>query len=723
MPFVGNHIYKIPPIQPDNTSCSSYSSDTSSSCDSYNSYGSHISYASHSTHDTNRELSMHSAHKNHDSKDQPSELSIYSAQSGYRIEGGYGAKSNRSGQRRNSVRSHQNPAQSHGSHVKVQSHRQGDHLTHKLTRSTHSARSSHSTYETEMSSDSSSDILSSKTHGHSTNYSDSTRKLSYASTDKAYVLSTVLKEHLNMENIDLSESTASHSSELSHTEFETPITFDPDTFFSNIEKIPSVNEVSLTSSHEYKVKVEATPDDNIGRFVDPLTGEVLTSTSSSPSVEGTAVISLHEKLSDEWGEIVEEKDIAELHIDLPEVPYDQTIDKEILDTKTQTDEEVFTQLYTEIFKPIQLLEKDTKLKEEQERKEMLQEAINQFVTDLVNKVVEKCERHANDPKRILRNTLDKVALADELMNKLVDLEKANKCHIFLNRKAVDYFRRKKAFSSLEEEGRGKKDHTGDEKKYGQIIKHLNNLLCRQKEMTIVTNEKIDELNQKKTDLQSQLDDVATGFETMIWDFFGRKISDNARNFVEKKLSRIRDLRADISEARSALIEKQHSMARLSKRLEELENLGNGLYMRDFENMQRETISLNKKLEERTNEFEKYSRRCNNQIHASTHLREKVLLMRDHVTAQELELRELLEEKQLIREELRKLKIKRIKLYKDIRELSFQCGLLDKPALLLDYDDTLDRLNATKANIIQIKSKLSDLQLKIKTAEEKLSAQH
>lgn len=72
-----------------------------------------------------------------------------------------------------------------------------------------------------------------------------------------------------------------------------------------------------------------------------------------------------------------------------------------------------------------------------------------------------------------------------------------------------------------------------------------------------------------------------------------------------------------------------------------------------------------------------------------HLKEKQKMIRHTIMIQKQFFQELKNEENIIRKHLTQLGLKRKNLRSEIRSLSFQSGLLDKPALMKDYDETVE----------------------------------
>lgn len=148
---------------------------------------------------------------------------------------------------------------------------------------------------------------------------------------------------------------------------------------------------------------------------------------------------------------------------------------------------------------------------------------------------------------------------------------------------------------------------------------------------------------------------------------------------------------------------------------QLEDLGDGLKVINFEQLRAETQSLSDKIEERNNELSKLRRRCNSDIHILAHVREKQFMLTNTILVQEGVLRDLQSEENSCRNYLNYIKLERDLLRKKLKEMSFDCGLLDKPALLRDYDRTIEKIAKAKLAIGKLKEEKEEILEELRAA--------
>lgn len=99
-----------------------------------------------------------------------------------------------------------------------------------------------------------------------------------------------------------------------------------------------------------------------------------------------------------------------------------------------------------------------------------------------------------------------------------------------------------------------------------------------------------------------------------------------------------------------------------------------------------------------------------------HLKEKQIMMRNAVEIQKQQLAQLLVDKQVARTNLLNLKSIRGHLRKEIYQVTFQGGLLSKPALMIDYDETSEKLAKVTSEVQAKRKHLAELIERIELME-------
>ncbi|XP_075169186.1 uncharacterized protein LOC142241303 [Haematobia irritans] len=492
-------------------------------------------------------------------------------------------------------------------------------------------------------------------------------------------------------------------------------------FFDNFGNVPDVEQVSLDLStdmgKEKMPKTEVKGRRDLGTFVNPLTGEISSSSEVSieepievPDVKPKTKPTLPGLDEDDMEEVVD-SGRGSIHIPIlseQEMEVDTTV------PKLAAEEDAFNQfLELEAQGPIQTIEEiDMEALAREQAARLLNQQTYEFICDLINLAVDRAEYV--DPKVILRQNLDKRKLIKELIEKLGLMEIEQRGQQFLNRKCVEYFRRKRSFRPIIDEN--PKSLRQEMRKYHAAVSDLDKWLIREQETKTITQHNLQILTEELKQATAHSEEEISKLADLIRNTLKRENFDRLHIVVENSLKKMNRVRKEISQVRFQLIQAQHKMATLLEQLHDLEDLGNGLSMRNYESIQTETQALGKKIEERNTEFNKLRYRCHGDVHRIAHVKEKQKMLQDTISVQRQQLQESLKEKQRLREVIFKYKIERAKIRKQMQDLSFQAGLLDKPNLMKDYDVTVEYLEELRQNVKQSKLLINQLNEKISVFE-------
>lgn len=95
---------------------------------------------------------------------------------------------------------------------------------------------------------------------------------------------------------------------------------------------------------------------------------------------------------------------------------------------------------------------------------------------------------------------------------------------------------------------------------------------------------------------------------------------------------------------------------------------------------------------------------NKDIGEITHMRKKRSILVEQAATQREALKEFCEQRELMRVKLDSLTRKRINLRQQIRNATLQSGLLNKPLLIMDYEDAIKRVEDLNEIIENLRSK-------------------
>ncbi|XP_022228602.2 uncharacterized protein LOC111078304 [Drosophila obscura] len=467
-------------------------------------------------------------------------------------------------------------------------------------------------------------------------------------------------------------------------EFDMPSLSD----FSEDEKEPLSSVLRAESFVEM-----ATAD--VGVFVDPLTGEVITSSSK---------ISLEEAQ-------VEAEEVAPDVEDEPEECPEITDDDMPASIIDQDDDQAFDH-FRETFDVQDLVEKeDIDAEANMQRAELLM--ITQgFLQDLIVALVKKSEAIGVD--HFIRARCDKSKLMEELITVTNTFYFEKLDNIFLHGRVAEYYKRvrnMRVFSRL--------DHSDEANYIKRYLEALDQLDCVKNRFTAAKKKSSFLLNKIFMELyytQNNASRCESHLEQTVRYYLSPKDSEYRKRLVDRELRLMAVKRNEISDSRLVLITMKHTLARLTTKINQLECVGEDLYINDFISIQNKVITLDKKIEERNIEEKKLRYKYQVDLHLTQHNREKALALADKLLHSQASLTQLLEKQHAMREHLYRVKMDRTKLRKQQKDLSCQGGILSMPSLMYEYDKTVEGLKVKRASVFKLRETLKNLSRRIQEYE-------
>lgn len=105
-------------------------------------------------------------------------------------------------------------------------------------------------------------------------------------------------------------------------------------------------------------------------------------------------------------------------------------------------------------------------------------------------------------------------------------------------------------------------------------------------------------------------------------------------------------------------------------------------------------------------------RCTKHMHQLAFIREKTSILWDNLTVGREQLEEKTARRDQLRDKLYKLKLKHEDLKIQKTYMHEKCGLLFKPTLLYDYDDTMDLVIEGRQKVAQHRHTIKELEKRI-----------
>ncbi|KNC25111.1 hypothetical protein FF38_07797 [Lucilia cuprina] len=489
-------------------------------------------------------------------------------------------------------------------------------------------------------------------------------------------------------------------------------------FFENFGELPDITniseDISVCTIVEEKEVIPKDITKDMGHFVNPLTGSefhmhvgsssLLEDNSKAYSVASEDTVS--ESQQSELSENLLPDDI------LFEETQHHTYDKE-KDETTNALFETFLQLETTKVEQI-VDDIDWEAIAKQQEDKLILENTLEFINDIIQRVVEIAERIS--PEVILRQNLDKRKLLSEISQVHQQYVIELKVSDWLNQKVVEYFKRKKIFRPIIPENI--KTLPQEKEKYINAVKRLDELLAKAADDS--TTCKVKRIRTELENAKQKVNTEVLMFESLVKMNLVRETSPQWNTLIDLLLRRMAKYRTEVSEVRYRMITRQDMHALLLEKLTKLEDLGNGLTIKDYDHIQTENQALGKKIEERNIDLKKLYLRSRNSLHLLAHFREKKTILCNVMATQRSALYEFYEERRSLRKYIYELKLKRSRLRQEINELSIRGGLIDKPALMYDYDQTMERLRELHEIVNRLRITLDTIQQRIQKLEKRLT---
>uniref|UniRef100_A0A034VYN6 Coiled-coil domain-containing protein 96 n=1 Tax=Bactrocera dorsalis TaxID=27457 RepID=A0A034VYN6_BACDO len=498
-------------------------------------------------------------------------------------------------------------------------------------------------------------------------------------------------------------------------------------FLDKFTGLPNIDEISSESTESIIEQVEEKTMDMTlsGKFVDPLTGLDIIESDREDEYEYMEIEEFYEEEDEGYEpfDITEDSELLQL------------LGQEVSEEPEEVDKALFDLDYIQkIMQAVDVQDIEQLIVEDTRRQN--EEIVAAFIEDLFQ-IVAKATQY-KDPQEILRKSVDKRRLMDEINEKVRTLEMEQSVRLYLNRKVVDHHKRKHMYRAITEDSVENLEF--QMAKYHSFLQKYNEVLGKEEELERVTKTKIDKLHEIFEEKQCKVSEKISEFEALAYRVILQKqrrdnmnegeidlnVFDSAENEERSRiisifLKKMALARRELSKVRLILIKKQHLFTDLQTRLNQIQNIGNGLKLFQFENLQNDVIQLFKKNDERDSELAKARTQQQLDVHISSHLRERILMLRNRLSVQKMTFRELLRQSQIARRNVYKQKQIRAQIRKEIKECTFQGGILSKPSLMVDYDRTEEAIDEKRIIVEALRSQYKKIVDKIAYYEQMLNS--
>ncbi|XP_037955406.1 coiled-coil domain-containing protein 146-like [Teleopsis dalmanni] len=492
-------------------------------------------------------------------------------------------------------------------------------------------------------------------------------------------------DDLRKDSDDLNEdSQSSHGKRIvEEQQLELPVQQD---FFKALQTVPELHDISLDSDLEkeedglIKADKKSVLPERHGQFVDPVSGAILDTPELTPTPEVIVEKEKEEIKSESESEKIPQEPLTQ-DIILPELPKEKKIDIKALE---EQDIEHFFDIPA-VLPVVPEVNVDELLKLEIQRQ--VEEDTKKLLYSIIDHVVTKCEH--TDIRTVLNASLDKEELMELLRSKFTDYNLELSVNRFLVTKCTMHFNQKgmKRFLTSKPESNRKL-----RKKYIEKLHLLDEMMeCKQK-IEEKFGSKIKNLRSSIIEKEESLARQVKEFEELVLETFTKNKSDEFRHYVEDHLAAMRAMVAEIKTVRIQLIRRQHEDVVLKKRMHEMNDLGNGVTIDKIELLGAEIQTLDKKLEAITSDINKKQEEFDSILHLKAHLAEKTELQKIQIDLLTQQLNIEIEKRENLKNETQEITKERLAIQKEMNELVDAAGgLINKPLLLEDYDNTSRKL--------------------------------
>lgn len=336
--------------------------------------------------------------------------------------------------------------------------------------------------------------------------------------------------------------------------------------------------------------------------------------------------------------------------------------------------------------------------EEEEDEEMLEDVPEMSAAERL----EYCDKY----DRLMKEYDEEKAKNDELLRRLANYYKRKKMYHVLHEGKVHLDAQKKYEKQLDEFGK-KAESSKQEQKYLEAeISELRQRCETQEKQTLQAFEKL------------QHDEHEVGKE-IINSEAGRGYEEK---HIERYLKRQKIQLNNLIKIRYNFIKMRNKLNETLDALAAIDNLGSNLHLIDYEQLKLDNRNLHDKLEERDSELTRVRLKCQNAVQILAHRREKTAAMETDIAYLNERLEGVSGEFEDVREQLNQLKMERDGYRAAINKIKIKSGLLSRPKLLIDLDNTMREMDDLSNNLAFVKQECFDVSNKVKKIKANMASE-
>lgn len=161
----------------------------------------------------------------------------------------------------------------------------------------------------------------------------------------------------------------------------------------------------------------------------------------------------------------------------------------------------------------------------------------------------------------------------------------------------------------------------------------------------------------------------------------------SEKFISKLVNRFIKTHGEMSNARF----EHNSMTELIEKESQLEDLGGGLKMLDYENLKTEVQTISSNIDLKQEQLDTLQQRFNREQNKFKTAKEKHSQMLEMIEKQKSRHEKLREQQTLMRSNLNQLKTQKTNLRDELNELTQKVGILTRVPLMRNFDDVSDEI--------------------------------
>ncbi|KAM6221801.1 cilia- and flagella-associated protein 184 [Rhynchocyon petersi] len=318
-------------------------------------------------------------------------------------------------------------------------------------------------------------------------------------------------------------------------------------------------------------------------------------------------------------------------------------------------------------------------------------------------------------------------LLDQYHALLVERNRYQGYNTYLQHKIQESLRKKKGLEVAEAPEKAEPQAPEKEQAYLHCLAMLEELKKQQADDLSWYQQELAQLKQQCQEKVARAEKEWHAFQALekqvVLQVMGSGRLHGGRQAALQKVEQIQALEdkkeKDMSAVRLENVQLKQSLVHFQTRMKAQEDMTQGLFLIDFEQLKIENQTFNEKVEERNEELLKLRNKVSNNVQIITHVKEKlhfVEMENAHKKARLLELEAHVARK---RDILTKTKQARDSLRLDNTKLNKTCGLLGKEALLQDLEDRVDRTKQLRQRLEDLKRHHAGLVLSCRGVKQKI----